>query len=150
MTSTDILIRLVAAFLVGSALGLNRDLHKKAAGVRTIGIVTMAAALVVLSAGGMQPGQPGFAEVSRVVQGILAGVGFIGAGVIVRGSGEGQVHGLTTAAVVWLGAGMGVLCGIGAWSVLVPAVVLVFVLLTLGGPAERWVQRHYGPGDGGR
>ena len=56
-------------------------------------------------------------------------MGFIGAGVIVRGAAEGSVHGLTTAAVVWLGAGFGILCGIGAWSVLVPAVALVFLLL---------------------
>ncbi len=155
MTAVDILIRLFAAFLVGGALGLNRDLHRKSAGVRTIGIVTLAAASLVMAAGGAGPGQPGFTEVTRIIQGVLTGVGFIGAGVIVRGSGEGQVHGLTTAAVVWLGAGMGVLCGIGAWTVLVPAVLLVFALLVFGGPAERLLHRTFShdaadkPGDPG-
>lgn len=144
MTAPDIMIRLFAAFLVGGALGLNRDLHKKAAGVRTIGIVTLAAASLVMAAGGAGAGQPGFTEVTRIIQGVLTGVGFIGAGVIVRGTGEGQVHGLTTAAVVWLGAGLGVLCGIGAWAILLPAVVLVFVLLVLGGPAERLLHRTFG------
>lgn len=147
MTTFDILIRLAAAFVVGGALGLNRDLHHKAAGVRTIGLVTIAAALLVMAAGGIGPGQPGFNDLARIIQGVMTGVGFIGAGVIVRGSGEGQVHGLTTAAVVWLGAAFGVLCGIGAWVILVPAVVLVFVLLVYGGPAERWAQRTFGRGD---
>ena len=149
MTATDILIRLFAAFLVGGALGLNRDLHKKAAGVRTIGIVTLAAASLVMAAGGAGPGQPGFTEVTRIIQGVLTGVGFIGAGVIVRGSGEGQVHGLTTAAVVWLGAGFGVLCGIGSWTIFLPTVALVFILLVFGGRAERWAHRTFGRDDAG-
>ena len=143
MTSQDILIRLFAALAVGAALGLNRDLHKKAAGVRTIGIVALASAMLVLAAGGAAPGQPGFTDTARIIQGVLTGVGFIGAGVIVRGAGEGQVHGLTTAAVIWLASGFGVLCGIGAWTEVVAGTVLVFGLLMFGGKCERWVQRTF-------
>ena len=143
MTPTDTLIRSGAAFMVGGALGLNRDLHRKSAGVRTIGIVSIASAMMVMAAGGVGPGQPGFAEVTRIIQGMLTGVGFIGAGVIVRGSAEGQVHGLTTAAVIWLASGFGVLCGIGAWTEVVVGVALVFLLLMLGGRAEHWVQRTF-------
>ncbi len=141
MSNTDILLRLLAAFVIGAALGLNRDLHKKSAGVRTIGLVCIASAMVVMAAGGAGPGQPGFAEVTRIIQGVLTGVGFIGAGVIVRGSGEGDVHGLTTAAVIWLAAGFGVLCGMGAWIEVVVAIALVFVLLVGGGPIERLAHR---------
>ena len=145
MSSADILIRLLAAFVVGTALGLNRDLHRKAAGVRTIGIVSMASAMLVMASGGVGPGQPGFTEVSRIIQGVLTGIGFLGAGVIVRGEAEAQVHGLTTAAIIWLAAGMGVLCGIGAWTELVAGLVLIFVLLVFGGPVERWVYRTFRP-----
>jgi putative Mg2+ transporter-C (MgtC) family protein len=141
MTNIDILGRLVAAFAIGAVLGINRDLHKKAAGVRTIGLVSIASAMMVMAAGGAGPGQPGFAEVTRIIQGVLTGVGFIGAGVIVRGNDEGQVHGLTTAAVIWLAAGFGVLCGLGAWIEVTVALALVFVLLIGGGPAERLIHR---------
>jgi len=148
MTTTDIAIRLLAAFVGGAALGLNRDLHRKAAGVRTIGIVSLAAAMLVMAAGGAGPGQPGFTDTSRIIQGVLTGIGFLGAGVIVRGAAEGQVHGLTTAAVIWLAAGVGVLAGIAAWPELAGGLALVFLLLVLGGPAERWVERtFYGTGD---
>jgi putative Mg2+ transporter-C (MgtC) family protein len=149
MSNVDILLRLLAAFAIGAALGINRDLHRKAAGVRTIGLVSIASAMMVMAAGGAGPGQPGFAEVTRIIQGVLTGVGFIGAGVIVRGSGEGQVHGLTTAAVIWLAAGFGVLCGLGAWTEVAVGIALVFVLLVGGGPAERFISRAlHGARDG--
>lgn len=141
MSQIDVLIRLLAAFAIGSVLGLDRDLHNKAAGVRTIGIVCIASAMIVMAAGGFGPGQPGFSEVARIIQGILTGVGFLGAGVIVHSRARGEVHGLTTAAVIWLAAGFGVLCGIGAWMEVVVGLALVFVLLAFGGPAERWVHR---------
>jgi len=91
---------------------------------------------------------PCFTDTSRIIQGVLTGIGFLGAGVIVRGAAEGQVHGLTTAAVIWLAAGVGVLAGIAAWPELAGGLALVFLLLVLGGPAERWVERtFYGTGD---
>jgi len=149
MTTTDIVVRLIAAFAVGGALGLNRDLHKKAAGVRTIGVVSLGAALLVMSAGGMSPNQLGFDNLSRVIQGVMTGVGFIGAGVIVRGNTEGEVHGLTTAAVIWLAAGFGVLCGLGAWTEVIVGLTLVFVLLVAGGRAEKWAERTFYRDGGG-
>ena len=149
MTSTDIVIRLIAALVVGGLLGLNRDLQKKAAGVRTIGIVSLAAAMLVMAAGGAAPGQAGFTDTSRIIQGVLTGIGFLGAGVIVRGEAEAQVHGLTTAAIIWLAAGLGVLCGIGARVPLVAGTPLVFALLIFGGPLERWAYRAFrGTNDG--
>ena len=142
MTETDLLIRLLAAFAAGGALGLNRDLHHKAAGVRTIGLVSLASAMLVIAVGGASPSQAGYAPVAPVIQGIMTGIGFLGAGVIVRGgTGTTQVHGLTTAAAIWLAAGAGVLCGVAAWSVLGIGIALVFVLLMFGGPLERWAER---------
>jgi putative Mg2+ transporter-C (MgtC) family protein len=148
MTDIDIAARLAAAALAGAALGLNRDLHHKAAGVRTIGLVSLAAAMLVVAAGGVGAGQPGFTDVGRIIQGVLTGVGFIGAGVIVRGAAEGQIHGLTTAAVIWMAAGTGVLCGIGAWLEVLIALFLVFALLILGRPLERLVRHLFGDGKG--
>lgn len=145
MSTTDVAIRLLAAFVVGCALGINRDLHRKAAGIRTIGIVSLAAAMLVMAAGGAGPGQPGFTDTSRIIQGVLTGIGFLGAGVIVRGEVGAQVHGLTTAAIVWLAAGVGVLAGIGAWIELGAGTILVFILLMFGGPVERWVYRTFAP-----
>jgi putative Mg2+ transporter-C (MgtC) family protein len=74
---------------------------------------------------------------SRVIQGIMTGVGFIGAGVIIRGQADDRVHGLTTAATVWITAALGALCGIGAWKVTIQLSVIVALILLVGGAIER-------------
>ena len=145
MTNADIVIRLLAALVAGSALGLNRDLHRKPAGVRTIGIVSLGAAMLTMIAGEVQPGQLATVGLSPVISGILTGIGFLGAGVIVRGQGENAIHGLTTAAIIWVAAGMGILAGLGQWTDLIGGTVLVFMLLMFGGPAERWINRNFEP-----
>jgi putative Mg2+ transporter-C (MgtC) family protein len=142
MENLDIALRLGAAALAGVALGLNRDLHGKPTGVRTLGIVGVGSALAVLAISGASG-----ADVSRVIQGILTGIGFLGVGVIVRNN-EGQhVHGLTTAACVWLTACIGVACGVAEWRVVLLSVPLIFVILVFGGPFEKAIhQRWPGPG----
>src|ERR1700730_17361520 len=95
----DIALRLGAATLVGAVLGLNRDLHGKPTGVRTLGLVCLGSALAVLS---IHEGS--ITDASRIIQGIMTGVGFLGASVIVRNSKDHHVHGLTTAAS-WFLAG---------------------------------------------
>lgn len=137
----EIILRLGAATLVGAALGLNRDLRGKPTGVRTLGLVGLGAALAVMAVG-----EGHGADASRVIQGIVTGIGFLGAGVIVRGGIKHHVRGLTTAACVWLTACAGAVCAMGEWRLLAGGVPLMFVVLVLGGPFERWVHRHW-PGE---
>jgi len=136
MDTLDIALRLGIATLVGIALGLNRDLHGKQAGVRTLGLVGLGSALVVLAFG-----QASSADASRVVQGIVTGIGFLGAGVIVRNEQGHHVHGLTTAACVWLTACMGAACGVSEWRIIVVSLPIVLVLLIFGGSFEKAVRR---------
>lgn len=137
----DIALRLGSAMLIGGAIGLNRDLHHKPTGMRTLGLVALGSTLAVLAVAG----DP--AAVSRVVQGIITGIGFLGAGVILHRPTGGKVHGLTTAASIWVTAALGVLCGIGAWPILVVGVSLVLLLLVFGGPFEKWCHKRLGSDD---
>jgi putative Mg2+ transporter-C (MgtC) family protein len=75
--------------------------------------------------------------VGRVIQGILTGIGFLGAGVIIRTNEGKQIHGLTTAACAWLTACIGVTCGAGEWRIVLISVLFAFVLLTFGGRLEK-------------
>ena len=144
---TEIVLRLGAATLIGAAIGLNRDLHGKPIGVRTLGLVGLASAmatLTVVSYGG--EGVNSADAASRVIQGVLTGIGFLGAGVIVRRNVGDRVHGLTSAACAWTTACLGLVCGLAAWPIVAIGVVLVFALLAFGGPFERrchrWLSRH--------
>ena len=138
----EIALRLGAAVLLGSLLGLNRVLHGKPAGIRTHGLVSLGTAVAAILSLGL-PGESRSVDInaiSRVLQGILTGVGFLGAGVILRDS-SGHVAGLTTAATIWLSAVLGVTCGLGCWSVLGIAFGLTVILLALGGPIEYVAER---------
>ena len=137
MDTTEIAIRVGVAALAGAALGLNRDLHGKPTGVRTLALVGLAAALIVIAVG------HGEGDVSRVMQGIVTGIGFLGAGVIVRSEKGKHVHNLTTAACVWLTACVGMACGVGEWRLLLVAAPIVAVVLIFGGTFEKWVHRHW-------
>jgi putative Mg2+ transporter-C (MgtC) family protein len=141
----QIILRLVAATLIGAAIGLNRDLRGKPIGVRTLGLVGLASAIAVLAVapdGGS--GGADFNPASRVIQGVLTGIGFLGAGVIVRRETGKEVHGLTSAACAWATACLGLVCGLAAWPLVATGVVLVFLLLIFGGPFERMSHRLLG------
>lgn len=135
----DIVVRLGAATMIGGVLGLNRELHHKPTGVKTLGLVGLGSALAVLAVA-----EDPQADISRVIQGVITGVGFLGAGVILHRQTDGKVHGLTTAATIWVTASLGVLCGIGAWRTMVVAMVLIGLLLTVGGPFEKWCRKELG------
>ena len=137
----EVVVRLGSATLIGAAIGLNRDLHDKPIGVRTLGLVGLASAMatLVVSNGGADANSVNAA--SRVIQGVLTGIGFLGAGVIVRRNVGARVHGLTSAACAWTTACLGLVCGLAAWPIVATGVMLVFVLLVFGGPFERLCQR---------
>ena len=140
----QIVLRLGAALVLGSVLGLNRELHGKAAGLRTHALVCLGAAIATLL--GLGP-PSGWATIdpnaiTRVVQGILTGVGFLGAGVILRDP-MGHVTGLTTAATIWICAVLGIVCGLGYWSLLGTAVVITLLVLVFGRPMERLAEKLF-------
>jgi len=137
-------VRLGAALLIGAILGLNRELHGKPAGLRTHALVSLGAAVATIvaleSPMRSMPIDPN--AIGRVVQGILTGVGFLGAGVILRDP-IGHVTGLTTAATIWMCAVLGIVCGLGYWTLLGVAAVFTTVILLLGRPVERLAERLF-------
>ncbi len=143
----EIIARLGAATLIGGAIGLNRDLQGKPTGIRTLGLVALGSGLAVIASGSLAPNAAGdLNAISRAIQGILTGIGFLGAGVIVRNEGT-HIQGLTTAACIWLTACIGMICGIGAWRVVLVALPLAFIVLVVGGPIERVLHNRWGRSD---
>jgi len=146
MADIDIVLRLLAAAVCGLVLGLQREVTDKPIGMRTLALVSLGAATVAATALHF----PGLASdpdaVSRVLQGVLqglmVGVGFIGAGVILRDESTKKVHGLTTATTVWIAAAVGIACGIGDWKVAATALVLALVILIVLKRFERHVTRE--------
>ena len=138
-TFSIVLTRLVVATALGAAIGLNRELQRKPAGLRTHALVALGAAMVVqISLGLAAPGGVGDpSAVSRVIQGLLAGVGFIGGGVILHRDDRKGVHGLTTAAAIWVVAAVGVASGVGMWRSAVAAAALTLLVLTAGEFVDR-------------
>ena len=135
MTYHEGLIRLVAAVGVGALIGLDRELRHKPAGLRTMALVSLGSAVFVLTAVDSADGQSHDAA-SRAIQGVVTGVGFLGAGAILRGDTEISVRGMTTAASIWLAAASGIACGLAQWSLVATAVTLGLLVLVLA-PIER-------------
>ena len=146
----DVFTRLLAAAAAGGLVGLNRDLADKPIGVRTLALVSLGAATVSVSAVQV----PGMAEnadaLSRVVQGIIqgvmAGISFIGAGVILRNPEARSVEGLTTAATVWVSASLGIACGLGAWRTIAIAIPVTLLMLFATGWVDRFTKRNRADG----
>ncbi len=136
----DVAARLGTAVLAGAILGINRDLHHKPAGLRTHALVSLGSAVVIVVAASI--GGASGETVGRVIQGLVTGVGFIGAGVILHHDAERRVVGLTTAASIWVAAALGVACGSGQWFTALLGLALTLAVLVLGGPIERaWERR---------
>ena len=142
--------RLALALVMGALIGLNRELRDKPAGMRTHGLVAVGAALVTIVSthiaysAGQIDGNP----IGRTIQGVVAGVGFLGAGVILKTEQHGTVFGLTTAATIWFVACLGVAAGMGLWTVAGTAFGTAMFLLLVGGAIERLARRMV-PGKGG-
>ncbi len=141
LNEIDLLLRLGAAIVAGAVIGLNRDLRNRPAGVRTHSLVGLGSALVMAAALEL-PGDPERAgAAARAIQGVLTGIGFLGAGVILRQPDRRTVRGLTTAATIWVTAGLGLVCGLGHWRLAGTGIALALVVLLLGGSLERIFRR---------
>ena len=125
-TITRVTVRLALAAALGGALGYERELRAKSAGVRTHMLVAVGAALFVI--GPLQSGVP-LDDLSRVLQGIVQGIGFLGAGAIIVDRARQKAQGLTTAANIWATAGIGMLAGLGldATAVLSTGIMLIIL-----------------------
>ena len=143
---TRILVRLLLAAVLGFARGFEREQQGKAAGVRTHMLVAIGSALFVLV-----PQQTGIvpADMSRVIQGLVAGVGFLCAGTILKqGKDEQQVQGLTTAAGLWMTAAIGMACGLGREVTAVVSALLALFVFALVPRLVEMFERMVGPPSG--
>jgi putative Mg2+ transporter-C (MgtC) family protein len=136
----EIAVRLGAALVAGALVGLDREIKKRPAGLQTHALVSLGAALtllvVALSSG--TAGDPA----SRAVQGIITGIGFVGAGVIMQHERERRVEGLTTAASIWTAAALGMACGAGHLALAGVALAAIILVLVGGGWLEGWLERR--------
>jgi putative Mg2+ transporter-C (MgtC) family protein len=132
-----ILLRLGSALLVGIILGLNRWLHHKSAGIRTHSLVAIGSATAVMLISDFVKDDA--QSVSRVIQGLITGLGFLGAGVIIREQSSQRIHGLTTAASLWACALVGASFGAGQFALGGLALGAILLTLVIGGPLERLV-----------
>ncbi len=135
----EILLRLLTAVVLGAAVGIERELHGKQAGLRTHTLIALGAALLtVMSVLIPAPYAAAYhtGDVSRIASNIATGVGFLGAGVILHS--RGRIMGLTTAATIWVVAAIGVAAGAGEYIAAFGACVLVLLVLV----PLRWFERH--------
>ena len=126
----EMVLRLLLAAALGAAIGYQRERAKKSAGLRTHTLICLGAALFTVAS---IYGFGNTSDVSRVAAGVVAGIGFIGAGAIIHG-GEGIVGGLTTAATIWAVAGIGLAAGAGLYPVALVTTALVAIILFLPHP----------------
>ncbi|MBK0394728.1 MgtC/SapB family protein [Ramlibacter algicola] len=141
---TRVLVRLLVAAMLGGLLGLERELTGKPAGLRTHMLVALGSAMFVTAAAQTGMDDDGM---SRVIQGLLAGVGFLCAGAILKSGHQEHVYGLTTAAGLWMTAAIGVAAGLGKETLAVISTLLTLGILMLERPIQRLLDTRRGRGD---
>ena len=140
LTTQELVIRLLLATVLGALIGIDRRLHSKPAGLRTMSLVSLGAATFTLigisamlqltaaeQAANLQPMLR--LDTSRVIAGIVGGIGFLGAGAIIQS--RGKVHGMTTASGIWMTAAIGVAVGLGQYTLAFVATFLAFLVLVV-------------------
>ena len=141
-------VRLGAAAVAGALIGLNRDLTNKPIGIRTLGLVGLGAGAVsvaTIQVAGMAENPDAMSRVVQgIIQGVMAGISFIGAGVILRDARARAVEGLTTAGTVWVTAALGIASGLGRWNVVVIGVAIALFLLVV----VAWIEARVSKIDG--
>jgi putative Mg2+ transporter-C (MgtC) family protein len=129
--SQDLLIKLLLAVVIGGAIGFEREIHAKAAGLRTIMLITVGATLFTMLSMQFSGGS------DRVAANIVTGIGFLGAGAILFS--EGRIKGMTTASSIWVASALGMAIGLGEFWLAGAAALLVFVVLWLFVPLDNLV-----------
>jgi putative Mg2+ transporter-C (MgtC) family protein len=145
--ATESILRLTFASALGAAIGINREMHRQPAGFRTHALVALGAALMTVVAIGLTPANAPAdnAAVSRILQGIIAGIGFVGGGAILRRddvANAAGIHGLTTATSIWVVAAVGIAAGLGLWTPALATVALTLLVLTVGERIDRTLERR--------
>ncbi|HJS90179.1 MAG TPA: MgtC/SapB family protein [Steroidobacteraceae bacterium] len=140
-------LRLMAALIIGTVIGLQRELTHKPAGLRTHLLVALGTALLVVAA--VNTGMKS-ADISRVIQGLITGIGFLGGGTILKLTREHEIRGLTTAAGIWLTAAASVAAGLGEFAAAFVGVLFALIVLSAVGKfgEQRQEERESGPSDG--
>jgi len=131
--------RLGLATLLGAGIGLNREWLRKPAGLRTNALVALGGALFTII--GLLLNAGDLTSASRILQGVAAGIGFIGAGVIMRRPESSDVQGLTTAAAIWIVSAIGIAVGAGLWRTSVIALSIGLFVLIIGDAVDRLLRR---------
>jgi putative Mg2+ transporter-C (MgtC) family protein len=139
LAGLDLLERLALAAALGALVGLERELRHKAAGLRTNVLITLGAALFTIMSSGLTAGTTG--DPSRVASQIVSGIGFLGAGAIIRT--RGGIQGLTTAATVWMDGAIGMAAGGGAFRLATTATGLTLIVLLVLHPVELFLDRRH-------
>ena len=141
-SSIELMLRLLLAAGLGAAIGVEREMRQKPAGLRTNMLIALGSALLVAVsiAFGHAGGTP-----DRVAAQVVTGIGFLGGGAILR-SGK-SVHGMTTAATIWVNAAVGMAAGAGLYAIAIAATVIALVVLAVLPPVERFFERRAGMAD---
>jgi len=142
LSDGELIQRLLLAAVLGGVLGVEREVRQKAAGLRTNMLIAIGSALFTLmsyelaDAAGADPG--------RIAAQIVTGIGFLGAGAIIRR--DGDIHGLTTAATIWVNAAVGVAAGGGEFHLALIATGVTLIVLLMLQPLESIIDRRFGAG----
>ena len=134
-TFLDDLLRLTIAVFLGAIVGAERQLAGQSAGLRTHVMVALGSAVFTLA--GIATAGGDLQQVTRVIQGVAAGVGFLGAGAILRMDGDTKVKGLTTAGSIWVAAAMGTSAGLGEYALAASATIASLLVLVVLRPLSR-------------
>lgn len=128
----------VMSVFLGGLIGLEREIRRKPAGLRTNILICLAAALFTHL--GLSISDDSLETASRILQGVITGVGFIGAGALIRGTHE--IHGITTAATIWLVTGVGIACGFGLYEAAVGVTGIALIILWGLIPLDRRIRQN--------
>jgi len=139
MPPLDLMLRLLLAAGLGALIGVERELRRKPAGLRTNILIALGAAVFTIVS--LQLGSEGGTP-DRVAAQIVTGIGFLGAGAILRNG--GSVHGMTTAATIWVNAAIGMSAGAGKYGTAIAATIVTLIVLVLLPPVEAYFEKRSG------